>query len=417
MTYSQQAHANKTNLYYHLDDQLPELVLIDETRLMQVISNLTSNAIKFSHKKGNINLSIRLKRKTRKGCEFYVAVKDSGIGISPEDQKKLFQIFNQIDTSKRKQYAGTGLGLAISKELVKSMDGEIGVVSTPGLGSTFWFTFKTEKVKQIPKLADGEDDPLTTQFVGKTPRVLLVDDNDINRTVARQILLKSGCEVVDANSGKKAIILVKKEKFDLIFMDIQMPEMDGIEATLEIRKLKLKKTPPIVAMTAYSMQEDRDKIINEGLDDYIAKPIKSNLLIDKVRSWTQFEAKEVDHGVFREKTEDLVINQNTLNQLHKYGGKELIESVLEDFKLEADQIMNVSTGYLGENDFENIQREMHTLKGNAGTLGIEKLSKQAGIIEKRIKENKFGRIPVELKKLRESFKEFTESYRNLLKNE
>ncbi len=415
--FSQQAYLNKTNLYYHFDDKLPDFILGDETRLIQVISNLISNAIKFSRGKGTINLSIKLKEHNKKGYEFSVAVKDSGIGIHPKDQEKLFKSFSQLDSSKRKLYAGTGLGLAISKELVKSMGGDIGVVSTPGLGSTFWFTFKASPTEIIPSADAKETNSITTQFVGRKPKVLLVDDNDINRTVASQILNKSGCKVVDVNSGRSALDQVQKDKFDLIFMDIQMPEMDGIETTKRMRKLNIKKLPPIVAMTAYSMQEDRDKFIKEGLDDYLAKPIKSDKLIDKVRSWTQFEPREVRSMVFEDKTEDLVINQNTLNQLHRYGGKELIENVLEDFNTEATEIVDESITSFKKQDFESIQKNMHTLKGNAGTLGIERLSKQAAVIEKKLKENKFGRLRNELTKLKKSFKEFKESYRNILKNE
>ncbi|MEL7147329.1 MAG: ATP-binding protein, partial [Bacteroidota bacterium] len=142
--YSQQANLNNTNLYYHVNDNVPSIVMADETRLMQVLSNLTSNAIKFSRKKGNINLNIKLIKIEEKQYIFKVQIKDSGIGISKEDQEKLFQSFSQVDTSSTKNYSGTGLGLAISKELVTSMGGEIGVVSTPGLGSTFWFTFKAD---------------------------------------------------------------------------------------------------------------------------------------------------------------------------------------------------------------------------------------------------------------------------------
>ncbi len=415
--YSQQAHLNKTNLYYHLDDQLPEYILCDETRLMQVISNLTSNAIKFSHTKGNINLSIRQKKETKRSYEFQVTVKDSGIGIAPKDQEKLFRSFSQLDSSKKKQYAGTGLGLAISKELVKSMKGRIGVVSTPGLGSTFWFTFKAGKVDPGVIDSSREDGSFSHQFVGTQPKVLLVDDNDINRKVATQILLKSGCKVVGAESGLKAIDIIKKETFDLVFMDIQMPEMDGVEATKKIKKLKLERQPPVIAMTAYSMEEDKDKFISQGLDDYLAKPIKSNRIIEKVRLWTKFEPKEVDTKVFDEKAEDLIINQNTLNQLHKFGGKELIQSVLEEFNIEASEQVKMAIKNFQTRNYEQIQREMHTLKGNAGTLGVERLSKQAAIVEKRIKENKFGKVKPELNKLEKSLKEFKESYRNLLKNE
>lgn len=414
--YSQQAHLNKTHLYYYVDDNLPDIVLVDETRLIQVISNLTSNAIKFSQKKGNIDLSISLIEKNKNDYKFRVAVKDSGIGIAPEDQPKLFTSFNQLDSSNKKLFAGTGLGLAISKELVKSMNGEIGVVSTPGFGSTFWFTFTAQKPTKNQKIP-GRQQLRQHHFIHKSPRILLVDDNEINRKVAYGILTKSGCSVKPAASGKEALHLISTDEFDLIFMDIQMPEMDGVEAAARIKSLNLKKTPPIVAMTAYSMEEDRIRFLEQGLDDYLPKPIKSQILIEKVREWTDYEVQEIEITALKESTEDLIINQNTLNQLHKYGGKELIRSVLEEFKAETVQLLKQSALCIEEEDYECIKSQMHTLKGNAGTLGIEKLSTQAAVVEKKIKENKFGKLKYELEKLKKIFNEFNENYKNIIKNE
>ena len=416
--FSQQAHLNNTHLYYHLDDKLPEYVLADETRLLQVISNLTSNAIKFSHTKGNINLSIRVREESDDGIIFQVSVKDSGIGISEEDQRRLFQSFSQLDNSSSKKYGGTGLGLVISKELVRSMGGEIGVVSTPGLGSTFWFTFPAEKIDNPDEVVSlpVPEAKIVKEFTKSEPRVLLVDDNGINRKVASEILRKAGCEVTEATDGFAAIEIVQEEEFDLVFMDIQMPKMDGVQATKKIKGLQLEYTPPIIAMTAYSMEEDKAKFLSQGLDDYLPKPIKASALIEKVKSWVNFAPKSVTGEVFVENTEDLVINQNTLNQLHKYGGKELIQSVLEDFDKEAQEIIRDSNSWLTAQNMEELQRAMHTLKGNAGTFGIEKLSKNAEYIEKKIKANNFNALKKDLDELQKTFIEFQESYHNLFNN-
>ena len=177
--YSQQANLNNTNLYYHVNENVPAIVMADETRIMQVLSNLTSNAIKFSKKTGNINLGIRMMEHDEDGYSLKVQIKDSGIGISKSDQEKLFQSFSQVDTSSTKNYSGTGLGLAISKELVTSMGGEIGVVSTPGLGSTFWFTFKAEAPNEEEKLINQkkDDSRILKQFTQTKPKILIVDDN------------------------------------------------------------------------------------------------------------------------------------------------------------------------------------------------------------------------------------------------
>jgi PAS domain S-box-containing protein len=411
--FSQQASSKNNNLYYHIDDRIPNWIKADETRVIQVLSNLTSNAIKFSETAGNINISVRLVKKEGAIITFKVTIKDSGIGISDEDQGTLFQNFHQLDNSSSKNFGGTGLGLVISKELVKSMGGEVGVVSTPGLGSTFWFTFTAEEITDVTDQKPKVEQSFTKQFKG-VPKILLVDDNQVNRKVARSILEKSGCKIVEALDGFEAIELVQKDSFDLIFMDIQMPKMDGMEATQEIKALGLERTPPIVAMTAYSMEEDRQKFLDAGLDDYLSKPIKANILINKVQSLLEFEPKKVTIEPLETHPEDLIINQNTLNQLAKFGGQELIESTLHEFELEATELVINTIKYFKVAKYEKMRGELHTLKGNAGTLGVERLSQQAATIEKMIKENNFEHLKPEIEILSTRLKEFKQSSQNLL---
>ncbi len=414
--YSHQARAKNIDLFYYLPHELPQDLMIDETRLMQIVSNLTSNAIKFSDGKGNINIAIRIIEKSDQHYFIKIQVKDAGIGISENNQKKLFTSFNQLDNSFAKTYAGTGLGLAISKELVHAMDGEIGVASTPGLGSTFWFTFKAE----VPNPSDYEEvspetsSGISKQFVNRAPKILLVDDNAINRTVASQILLKSGCDVISAEGGLEAIKMVEENTYDLIFMDIQMPVMDGVKATERIKEMLGAKTPPIVAMTAYSMEEDKKRILSKGLDDYIAKPIQAAPLINKVKDWLSFEHQEVKKEIIEEEqTPALIINQNKLNQLNKYGGKELIMSVLSDFEIESSMILDNCDKFADNKDFEGIKKELHTLKGNAGTLGVEIMAKCAAGMEKKLKENIFEGIDEDLIHLRRCFEDFRINRKNL----
>lgn len=411
--YSQQAHLSGNTFFYHLDKKLPEWILTDETRLIQVLSNLTSNAVKFSQKKGTINLSIRVLEQKDGLFSFKISVKDSGIGISEDDQEKLFQSFNQLDSSSSKNYGGTGLGLAISKQLVESLGGEIGVVSTPGLGSTFWFTFKAQMTTAPEKTAEPEVNEIR-QFAIEKPRILLVDDNQINRSVASKILTKSGCEVVEATGGLEAVDKVQRESFDLIFMDIQMPEVDGIEATFRIKGLNLVNTPPIIAMTAYSMEEDREKFLGQGMDDYLPKPIKAEKLISTVKKWTRFEPVKVTGEALTEESERLVINQNTLNQLRKFGGMELIASVLTEFDEEATTLIGKVADHLKAKTYKELRGDMHTLKGNAGTLGAEKLADLAAAVEKKLKENTFEGLEELLKQLEINLGLFKESYRNIL---
>ncbi len=414
--YSQQAHSNNTCLYYHLGNNLPKVVMLDETRLLQVLSNLTSNAIKFSEGKGTINISLQLTSKTKNKCIFKVQIKDEGIGIAKESINDLFTNFNQLDNSSTKIYPGTGLGLAISKELVKTMNGEIGVASTPGLGSTFWFTFEGTIPTKSEALMPEQSGPakISKEFVGDVPVILIVDDNHVNRKVAGQILSKAGCIVHLADGGAQAIEKVKANRYDLIFMDIQMPEMDGVEATRHIKKLTEVHLPPVVAMTAYSMEEDRSRFLTQGLDDYIAKPIKAQSLINKVKEYLSFEPSSVEKNVFEDESQELIINQNTLNQLFKYGGHDLVNSVLKDFEHEAgSQIANCLT-LAQNNNMEELQRELHTLKGSSGTLGIERLERKAKDLEGQLKENKADNVMDKLLDIQQSFYEFQENYKNIL---
>jgi len=412
--YSKQADKSGNSLFYHIDKKIPDWILTDETRLIQILSNLTSNAIKFSKDEGTINLNIRVLNQEEDLYTFKVTVKDSGIGIAQQDQQRLFTSFHQLDSSQSKNYEGTGLGLAISKQLVKSLGGEIGVVSTVGLGSTFWFTFKAEKTK-APVKGKEEKNQLSRPFT-ENPKLLIVDDNQINRKVAQKILSKAGCEILEAADGKKAIELITQNTFDLIFMDIQMPDMDGIQTTRQIKKLKTE-LPPIIAMTAYSMEEDRNKFLSQGLDDYLPKPIKADNLIGMVKKWTRFVPEGI--SVDRKSTiaEQLIINQNTLNQLRKFGGMELIESVLTEFEQEASEILMRALALLSTKNYEELKKEIHTLKGNAGTIGAERLADLAAKVEKKLKQDNFEGLTENLQQLSFNLHLFKKSYKNILKDQ
>eukprot|EP00388_Colpodella_angusta_P007712 GDKJ01021594.1.p1 GENE.GDKJ01021594.1~~GDKJ01021594.1.p1 ORF type:complete len:463 (-),score=98.44 GDKJ01021594.1:657-2045(-) len=238
-----QIAANKGNrIICEFGENLAEFVIADETRLLQILSNLTSNALKFTEN-GTVEIKVNLVEKRGKFNRIKVEIKDSGIGITEENLKMLFNAFQQVDNSTKKSFGGTGLGLAISKELCRLMKGEIGVHSDWGKGSTFWFIIEIKQTDISPMMA--KKDEVAFQVLGHfsdiTPYILLVDDNATNRKVASEIMRKAGCEVITADSGKKAIALVEasllEKPFDVIFMDIQMPEMDGVETTHNLRAI------------------------------------------------------------------------------------------------------------------------------------------------------------------------------------
>ena len=423
--FSQQALAKNINLFYHIDNRIPTYLKVDEIRLLQVFSNLISNAIKFTKGGGAINIDLKRSAQESETILIKAEIRDSGIGISKENIDKLFSNFSQLDNSSTKSYAGTGLGLAISKELTELMGGNIGVYSTPGFGSTFWFTFEAQKSTKAAFEEDSKDkvDPvLDREFEKVTPRILVVDDNQINRQVASQILRKAGCKVDTANSGPDAIDLIKRKSYEVVFMDIQMPEMDGISATREIKKLAIKDLPPIVAMTAYSMKEDKERFLKEGLDDYIPKPLKANILINKVKeivlrdgnkSWI-LPGKENQETTTLKVGKNTIIDEEVMSQLIKYGGEETLYKVYEDFEKEAsEQFVDLAKALKNEN-YTEILSILHTIKGNAGTLGISKMHESASKIESNFKTQQYVNAKEQIAGLKEQFATFKLNYKSIL---
>lgn len=270
-------------LNYTFSSTIPEFLVGDPNRLRQVLDNLISNAMKFTMS-GDIELLVKKVSATDDEIVLKFSVCDTGIGIAPHDIKKLFQSFSQIEDMHTKKYGGTGLGLAISKQLVEIMGGNICVESEKGRGSTFFFSLKFKIGTQV------EEKIKITPFIeksGKALNVLLVEDDLINQKVIVKILKKKGYKVTTANNGKEAVNLFEPWKYDIILMDIQMPEMDGIEAARRIKQIEgtsYFKTP-IIALTAYALQGDKEKFLSLGMDGYVSKPIQMNELfytIDKM---------------------------------------------------------------------------------------------------------------------------------------
>ncbi len=407
------ASTNRVNLHYHINKALPHFINTDETRLIQVLSNLISNSLKFTQKGGSIDIGFELIEEDNNRGIIRVDVRDSGIGISEENQKLLFKSFEQLDASTTKSYSGTGLGLAISKQLVTLLGGQIGVFSNPGLGSTFWFTFKASFPKeQTAPITESPAISNKTNISLSAKNVLIVDDNLINREVAKEILKKSGCNVTLAESGEKAIELALKMSFDIILMDIQMPGMDGVKAAKKIRNLALKKMPKIIAMTAYAMKEDKDRFLKLGMDDYLAKPIRAATLINKVLENSEDGLNEEDAVA-----SFFIINIEVIKQLKKYGGEEILDSVYNDFEEETGSQLNECVDCMANKDWNGLKTIMHTLKGTAGTLGIDKVAQTAKELETYLKEGNNSAFDTNFFQLIDNFEEFKTNFREIIQND
>ena len=265
-----------------LPNETPDVVLGDRTRLQQVLLNLAGNAIKFTER-GDVEISLLAQSQAGEAClEF--AVRDTGIGIPPSGQARLFQSFSQADSSMPRRFGGTGLGLSISKRLVDRMGGRIWVESQVGQGSTFRFTVRLPLARELP--ADGAAPAAVPAAACAPLSILLVEDNPANQKFAKYVLQDRGHRVEIAEDGQAAIDLAAQHRFDVILMDVQMPGMNGLEATAAIRQREHPATRrvPIIATTAHAAKGDRERCLAAGMDDYLSKPINGPEMIALVEA-------------------------------------------------------------------------------------------------------------------------------------
>jgi two-component system, sensor histidine kinase and response regulator len=272
--------------------QVPRRLIGDSLRVGQILINYANNAVKYTDR-GRIVVKVRVEQRGRDDALLHFSVTDTGIGLTPEQQQLLFQSFQQADSSITRKYGGTGLGLAISKNLAQLMGGEVGVESRFGEGSTFWFTIHAGVAHHtgltvpagLTSLGTPLDMVLPTSPEGT--RVLLVEDNEINQLVAQEILRDAGYVVEVAENGQIAVDMVREHDWDLVLMDMQMPVMDGLEATSCIRKLANRSGLPIIAMTANAMQRDRERCLAAGMNDFVTKPVDPEELFKVLMKWAQ----------------------------------------------------------------------------------------------------------------------------------
>jgi signal transduction histidine kinase/CheY-like chemotaxis protein len=276
-----QANEKHINIVAEIDQVTPKYLTGDVTRIKQILINFMSNAVKFTHD-GDIKLSISSEKVDILNYNISFSIKDTGIGISEENQKKLFQAFIQADASTTRKFGGTGLGLAISAKLAKAMHGIVTVQSKEGVGSTFCVSLPLQQAKSEQ---DSGTSNIKSQISEKLPEkliehtILVVEDNRINQKIAEKMLSKLGFTCDIAVNGLEALTALTTKDYSLIFMDMQMPVMDGIIATNKIVEKYGNNRPTIIAMTANVFQEDRDKCATAGMDDFIAKPIDINELM------------------------------------------------------------------------------------------------------------------------------------------
>jgi len=277
-------------LTVQIDKNIPKILIGDDQRISQVITNLFSNAVKFTPENGSIDFDSQLLKEYNNKCVIQISIKDTGIGIRKEHQKNLFQSFQQAETSTSRIYGGTGLGLSISKSFVEMMGGNIWVESEHNKGSKFIFTMRVARGTENELQPKSQKESLRDDFKGH--KVLLVEDVEINREIVLMLLEPAHLEIDCAVNGIQAVdmFIEEPEKYELIFMDVHMPGMDGYEATRQIRAYEEKlsgahKRVPIIAMTANVFKEDINNCINAGMDDHLGKPLNIDNIMDKLRNY------------------------------------------------------------------------------------------------------------------------------------
>ena len=270
-----QASQKGLNLSQTINYNTPDTIIGDHGRLRQILVNLLTNAIKFTDK-GDISLSVSSKVVERNQRQMFFEVRDTGIGIPQDRMDEIFKPFTQLERTLSRKRDGVGLGLAITKNLVELMGGKIWFESVPGKGSTFHFMIPAETIpgKQLESV-ETDRGVASESFSGLKPmRILVAEDNPSNQRVLVEMLKRMGYRADAVADGNEVIQALERQDYDLVLMDVKMPEMDGITATQVIRKLRLERGPTIVAITAYALEGDREKCLEAGMDDYISKPIQ-----------------------------------------------------------------------------------------------------------------------------------------------
>ena len=372
------AAQSKLELGTELEAGLGDRYLGDPGRLRQVLINLVGNAIKFTLK-GRVTVSVE-------GAEdgmLHFAVRDTGIGISPEKQQLIFEAFSQADTSVTRRFGGTGLGLAICSRLVGLMGGQLWVESHPGQGSVFHFTARL--APGADEMEEGAAEAAEAEISGTDPSlmVLLAEDNPVNQKLVTTLLEKRGHRVVLAGNGREAVAALEAGTFDLVLMDMQMPEMDGLEATrlIRAREASVGGHIPIIAMTANAMAGDRERCLEAGMDAYVSKPIQREEFFSAIHSWGGTGATGVTNSAAPPMPAAGVVTAavpaespcdraEALARLD--GDEELFATLVQMF---ADEIPNYRRGLesaLAQRDIPTLAREAHTLKGLLGTFSAHR---------------------------------------------
>lgn len=386
------AQSKGIGLDYSVAQGVPQYIVGDPSRLKQILNNIISNAVKFTDD-GNVCLTVAYEKTKNNEVELNFIVEDDGIGISEKNIGKLFKSFSQLDGSITRRFGGTGLGLSISKQLTELMGGKISVESEEGVGSKFYLTLNFGIGSQVGQL---ETQPYQVRKVDTPYNVLLTEDDKVNQLVTTRILEKRGYLVDVADNGLEAVEKCEKNSYDVILMDIQMPVMDGIEATKRIRAKGI--TVPIIAITAYALKGDKEKFISQGMDGYVAKPINVEELfsiIDKSMAPNKDKEDLSQVGVCIDENGEIALKHRVAQVDISKDPKKLKEL--------SDAITELND-YLSKGGFDLIESLADQIKELANKMDIEELKIVAFKIQLDARRGDFEKVPEKLDQANDIFK-------------
>ncbi len=405
---------------------VPRFLIGDPHRVRQIIVNLVGNALKFTER-GEIRLSAEVEEADERHVVLRASVADTGIGIPPEKQSTLFEAFEQVESELSRRYPGTGLGLAICQRLVELMEGRIWCESEPGQGSTFYFTaqFDLPAPDQIPADSPPVEEPGVVVWKRRldTPlpmpsrklRVLLAEDSYVNQRLAMGLLGKQGHEVVVAGNGQEAVRLARADSFDLILMDVQMPEMDGFEATRQIRQWEQENGGhlPIVALTAHAMKGDRDRCMEAGMDAYVSKPVRARELFETMESvLTVGRARPAPEAAPEQETPAGLDWKTAMEAVQ--GDQGLLRELIEIFLDDGPKLMSQAREAQAEGDAAVLQRAAHTLKGSVRLFGATQAFDLCFELESLAKRSELQQAAAAIARLEEELERLVESLNQYL---
>jgi len=379
-----QAHEKGLAFNINYTYPLPSVFSSDPVRIKQILINLCNNAIKFTTE-GSVNVDVKFEPQEKR---LHFAVSDTGIGITKEQQSRLFTSFSQADTSTTRRFGGTGLGLDLSMQLVKRLGGSLEVESTPGEGSCFTFYFTPGSldessfvnVESTSRPKTGNDSVTTDNTL--TGTILLADDNIDNQRLLSMFLRKFGLEVAVVDNGLQALDAALSKSFDIVLMDMQMPVLDGIEATTCLRQFGYSGT--ILAVTANAMKEDKDKFFQSGCNGYISKPINKSLLFSEIQN----------HLTLQKSTPSAPGNSTTRINSELLAEEPDMEDIIIQYQNKLPLTIQNINNAIDNNDWQPLKYLVHDLKGSAGTYGYPQLSKIAQVLETAIAKHNNSEIGI-----------------------